>query len=997
MNYASNDDFVQYQQSPEDLRAFLDQEKSLLASRPYLETVYTHEKDGVGAGAGAGAGATAGLTFSSHFECGNLLRADRLHFPGSRVGDPVHYALWMKPDPVEAAESRTSDECAPPPTTQWFYFHIDGLKPGEQYRFHIVNFCKSRSLLAEGMRPVVCKDCSGDASQEEKTLWYRTGDHTAYRPSVELGIFPEEEFLGLYCYSFTLSSSIKTGDKLFVALSQPYSYTHLQSTLDALRSAHVRRECLCLTAEGRHVDILIATENGDELQDVSDSLPDHDIWSKLPEGEGDKREEGGPAGSEKPVATLRRQFKPVLFICARAAAGDAPSSFVADGIISWLASHDAAAGSLRRHFVVIIVPMINPDGVAAGHARSDASGREFSRAWSSPSKEAEPSIFHTKRLLRRLLNQGRLAAVVEVAAHSRKPGSFFYGIQVQEPAHGHKVPVKPVVILTKRHVTGSNPPQSLPVPQSLAPLPAAIPACMQWDFLLAFMHRAPFMMDHRSCSFEAADLLCPPPAKKAKCSGTEVSAAAALPPPSLSMRQALYRYESCPPLVFTFHASFFKGSKGAQRRRHLHPGDYRNTGHALLLALAQSLKVNVHRNTRDSYVSLNLHASVGGSQAAHFAMDREFAVLERALCIGAGSMRGRHSSQNIARAVQLPGNDATRVDDDACADLGAWEAQQEAVRALLLAAGWIDLPVQMQQAAGILQASPPSSDDEVDDEVDDEEVAGEEDDEGAGDGPQRLFCHQCKVFDHEYGKSCPRYKPPPPPKKRIDEEYYVTDAFYQSVVRRYLKPSATDSTHEALRKWGTGKPYMPNYATTKRPTPIARKREYVPAGPSLSKLMVDNERKWLATHAPLPDHSGISNSRRFAEQVRLVASAHDAFLSNTSKVSGPVMAREPPHSLSLPSPAPTSNPNPFRAGAAVAAPTTSQLEQRAIPACVANVFQQMLPRDPPPSTKSRPRPALGGDCIPAALVRNAAALKEHLMPGKVARIRVPNSPRPTAR
>jgi len=247
-----------------------------------------------------------------------------------------------------------------------------------------------------------------------------------------------------------------------------------------------------------------------------------------------------------------------------------------------------------------------------------------------------------------------------------------------------------------------------------------------------------------------------------------------------------------------------------------------------------------------------MHSKVGGSQAVHFAIDRDFDVLERSLRFYTGNLRGRHSSQNIAKAIQLPGHDATRLDDDACVDLDAWEAALEAARALLLAASWGDTTSRIQREIGIV-VFPISSDDEIDEEANDKSS-----DDGK-DIRKRLHCSQCKIFDHEYGKECRMYKHPPPPKRRIDEEYHVTDAFYESVVHRYLKPSA-DCRGELLR-WGTGEPCAPNYATAKRPPGVIRKRGSGHLGPSLATIMSDDKRKWLATHAPLPKFSGIVNSR----------------------------------------------------------------------------------------------------------------------------------------
>lgn len=47
-----------------------------------------------------------------------------------------------------------------------------------------------------------------------------------------------------------------------------------------------------------------------------------------------------------------------------------------------------------------IVPMLNPDGVINGNYRCSLAGVDLNRRWQYPSKNWQPTIYHTKRLIK---------------------------------------------------------------------------------------------------------------------------------------------------------------------------------------------------------------------------------------------------------------------------------------------------------------------------------------------------------------------------------------------------------------------------------------------------------------------------------------------------------------------------------------------------------------------------------------------------------------------
>jgi cytosolic carboxypeptidase protein 5 len=58
--------------------------------------------------------------------------------------------------------------------------------------------------------------------------------------------------------------------------------------------------------------------------------------------------------------------------------------------------------ALLNMFVVKIVPMLNPDGVARGHFRFDTLGQNLNRHYENPDPLMQPSIYAVKQVIKQL-------------------------------------------------------------------------------------------------------------------------------------------------------------------------------------------------------------------------------------------------------------------------------------------------------------------------------------------------------------------------------------------------------------------------------------------------------------------------------------------------------------------------------------------------------------------------------------------------------------------
>lgn len=79
-------------------------------------------------------------------------------------------------------------------------------------------------------------------------------------------------------------------------------------------------------------------------------------------------------------------------------------------------------------FVIVFVPMINPDGVVIGNSRCSLMGVDLNRRWTNPNKMIHPDIYFLKEQMKQIVDGNtEITIFCDLHGHNKKTNSFFYG------------------------------------------------------------------------------------------------------------------------------------------------------------------------------------------------------------------------------------------------------------------------------------------------------------------------------------------------------------------------------------------------------------------------------------------------------------------------------------------------------------------------------------------------------------------------------------------
>ncbi|XP_030246172.1 uncharacterized protein LOC108655510 isoform X7 [Drosophila navojoa] len=316
------------------------------------------------------------LEFESRFESGNLAKAVQI--------TPTYYELYLRPD-LYTSRSK-----------QWFYFRVRHTRRNMLYRFSIVNLVKSDSLYNDGMQPVMYSTLG---AKEKHEGWRRCGNNISYyRNDDESNNNTNEEDDDNSSYTLTFTIEFEhDNDTVFFAHSYPYTYSDLQDYLmeiqrHPVKSKFCKLRLLCRTLAGNNVYYLTVT---------------------------------APSNNEDTM----RQRKKSIVVSARVHPSETPSSWMMKGLMDFITGDSTVAKRLRHKFIFKLVPMLNPDGVIVGNTRNSLTGKDLNRQYRTVIRETYPSIWYTKAMIRRLIEECGVAMYCDMHAHSRKHNIFIYGCE----------------------------------------------------------------------------------------------------------------------------------------------------------------------------------------------------------------------------------------------------------------------------------------------------------------------------------------------------------------------------------------------------------------------------------------------------------------------------------------------------------------------------------------------------------------------------------------
>ncbi|NXG53676.1 CBPC3 carboxypeptidase, partial [Psilopogon haemacephalus] len=308
------------------------------------------------------------LIFEARFESGNLQKVVKVN--------EFEYQLSLRTDLYTGRH------------TQWFYFQVSNTQAGTPYRFTIVNFTKPNSLYKRGLRPLMYSEAD---AKEHRVGWQRTGNEIKYYKT-NAGRGRQQHFSLTWTFQFSHDQ-----DTCYFAHCYPYTYSNLQEYLvsiskDEDKSRFCKIDILCHSLAGNIVHVLTVT-------------------NPTKSGKGTERK--------------------AVILTARVHPGETNSSWIMKGFLDYILGDSSEAQLLRDNFVFKVVPMLNPDGVIVGNHRCSLTGQDLNRKYRSKMKKSYPSVWHTRSMIKRVMEERDVFLYCDIHGHNKKQNVFMYGCEAK--------------------------------------------------------------------------------------------------------------------------------------------------------------------------------------------------------------------------------------------------------------------------------------------------------------------------------------------------------------------------------------------------------------------------------------------------------------------------------------------------------------------------------------------------------------------------------------
>ena len=316
---------------------------------------------------------------------------------GGASSTPASLQLWTSPD-AAGTEFETTHRT-------WFCFGVSGALEGETLSFSVMNLNKQGKLYSHGFRPV-CKVAGS------RRPWARLKLPVNFTSDAEKGV-------GVLKFRHRFGAA---GEEVLFAFAVPWTTRDAAGCLDAAMAAleGERVEAGALGMAGGALPPPRALPCSTECRRANIAMSRRVLARSL-------------QGRAVELVTLTAAAgdaskRPVFVLSSRVHPGETPASHLFNGALAFLLrADDPRAAALREAFVFEMVPILNPDGVALGHYRSDTRGANLNRVYDSPDPERAPAIAAIKALVAQRAAEGRLGFYLDLHAHANKRGCFAYG------------------------------------------------------------------------------------------------------------------------------------------------------------------------------------------------------------------------------------------------------------------------------------------------------------------------------------------------------------------------------------------------------------------------------------------------------------------------------------------------------------------------------------------------------------------------------------------
>lgn len=98
-----------------------------------------------------------------------------------------------------------------------------------------------------------------------------------------------------------------------------------------------------------------------------------------------------------------------------------------NGIVDFVLSKSHQASIILENYVIKVIPLVNPDGVARGYYRLDTHNHNLNRFYLSPCPNQQPTVYQVKKAVVAQHKLGNLKLYIDLHGHASKKGCFIFG------------------------------------------------------------------------------------------------------------------------------------------------------------------------------------------------------------------------------------------------------------------------------------------------------------------------------------------------------------------------------------------------------------------------------------------------------------------------------------------------------------------------------------------------------------------------------------------